>query len=165
MSPKKRAVLENVYRPMEMNFGEKSWCRDQEKKEEFRRPTQITPVKILPVTPVKIPAAAGKAHEEPSKTVGPAGDSLYQSQREEKKLMVDSEASSTSSEKGEISIMEEGEFSDDDNDDDMNGLQDNSGKKDDWCYLCRPTEFFFLLLVTAPTLLSKVHLHWSVYIF
>jgi hypothetical protein len=42
--------------------------------------------------------------------------------------MVDSEASSTSSEKGEISIMEEGEFSDDD--DDMNGLQDNSGKKD-----------------------------------
>ena len=130
MSPKKRAVLENVYRPMEMNFGEKSWCRDQEKKEEFRRPTQITPVKILPVTPVKIPAAAGKAHEEPSKTVGPAGDSLYQSQREEKKLMVDSEASSTSSEKGEISIMEEGEFSHDDDDDDMNGLQDNSGKKD-----------------------------------
>lgn len=130
MSPKKRAVLENVYRPMKMNFGEKSWCRDQEKKEEFRRPTQITPVKILPVTPVKIPAAAGKAHEEPSKTVGPAGDSLYQSQREEKKLMVDSEASSTSSEKGEISIMEEGEFSDDDDDDDMNGLQDNSGKKD-----------------------------------
>jgi hypothetical protein len=50
------------------------------------------------MTPVKIPAAAGKAHEEPSKTVGPAGDSLYQSQREEKKLMVDSEASSTSSE-------------------------------------------------------------------
>jgi hypothetical protein len=47
------------------------------------------------VTPVKIPAAAGKAHEEPSKTVGPAGDSLYQSQREEKKLMVDSEASYT----------------------------------------------------------------------
>jgi hypothetical protein len=45
--------------------------------------------------------------------------------------MVDSEASSTSSEKGEISIMEEGEFSDDDDDDDdMNGLQDNSGKKD-----------------------------------
>jgi hypothetical protein len=44
--------------------------------------------------------------------VGPAGDSLYQSQREEKKLKVDSEASSTSSEKGEISIMEEGEFSD-----------------------------------------------------
>jgi hypothetical protein len=62
--------------------------------------------------------------------VGPAGDSLYQSQREEKKLMVDSEASSTSSEKGEISIMEEGEFSDDDDDDDMNGLQYNSGKKD-----------------------------------
>jgi hypothetical protein len=62
--------------------------------------------------------------------VGPAGDSLYQSQREEKKLMVDSEASSTSSEKGEISIMEEGEVSDDDDDDDMNGLQDNSGKKD-----------------------------------
>jgi hypothetical protein len=61
MSPKKRAVLENVYRPMKMNFGEKSWCRDQEKKEEFRRPTQITPVKILPVTPVKISAAAGKA--------------------------------------------------------------------------------------------------------
>ena len=128
MSPKKRAVLENVYRPMKMNFGEKSWCRDQEKKEEFRRPIQITPVKILPVTPVKIPAAAGKAHEEPSKTVGPAGDSLYQSQREEKKLMVDSEASSTSSEKGEISIMEEGEFSDDD-DDDMNGLQNDSEKR------------------------------------
>ena len=40
--------------------------------------------------------------------------------------MVDSEASSTSSEKGEISIMEEGEFSDDD--DDMNGLQNNSEK-------------------------------------
>jgi hypothetical protein len=77
MSPKKRAVLENVYRPMKMNFGEKSWCRDQEKKEEFRRPIQITPVKILPVTPVKIPAAAGKAHEEPSKTVGPAGDFLH----------------------------------------------------------------------------------------
>ena len=38
--------------------------------------------------------------------------------------MVDSEASSTSSEKGEISIMEEGEFSDDD----MNGLQNNSEK-------------------------------------
>ena len=56
--------------------------------------------------------------------MGPAGDSLYQSQREEKKLMVDSEASSTSSEKGEISIMEEGEFSDDD----MNGLQNNSEK-------------------------------------
>jgi hypothetical protein len=53
MSPKKRAVLENVYRPMKMNFGEKSWCRDQEKKEEFRRPIQITSVKILPVTPVK----------------------------------------------------------------------------------------------------------------
>jgi hypothetical protein len=47
--------------------------------------------------------------------VGPAGDSLYQSQREEKKLMVDREASSTSSEKGEISIMEEGEFSDERN--------------------------------------------------
>jgi hypothetical protein len=63
--------------------------------------------------------------------VGTAGDSLYQSQREEKKLMVDSEASSTSSEKGEISIMEEGEFSDDDDDgDDMNDLQDNSEKKD-----------------------------------
>jgi hypothetical protein len=26
--------------------------------------------------------------------------------------------------------MEEGEFSEDDDDDDMNGLQDNSGKKD-----------------------------------
>jgi hypothetical protein len=63
--------------------------------------------------------------------VGPAGNSLYQSQREEKKLMVDSEASSTSSEKGEISIMEEGEFSDDDDDDDdMNGLQTDSEKKD-----------------------------------
>jgi hypothetical protein len=42
--------------------------------------------------------------------------------------MFDSEALSTSSEKGEISIMEEGEFSDDD-DDDMNGLQNNSEKK------------------------------------
>jgi hypothetical protein len=42
--------------------------------------------------------------------------------------MVDSEASSTSSEKGEISIMEEGEVSDDDDDDDMNGLQNNSEK-------------------------------------
>jgi len=110
--------LENIYKPIKMNFGEKS------KKEEFRRPIPITPVKILPVTPIKIPAAAGKAHEEPSKTVGPAGDNLYQ--REEIKLMVDSEASSTSSEKGEISIMEEGEFSDDD--DDMNGLQNNSEK-------------------------------------
>jgi hypothetical protein len=118
--------LENVYKPIKMNFEEKSLCRDQEKKEEFRRPIQITPVKTPPVTPVKIPAAAGKAHEEPSKTVGPAGDRLYQSQSEEKKLMVDSEASSTSSEKGEVSIMEEGEFSDDD--DDMNVLQNNSEK-------------------------------------
>jgi hypothetical protein len=126
-SPKKKAVLENVYKPIKMNFGEKSLCRDQEKKEEFRRPIQITPVKILPVTPVKIPAAADKVHEEPSKTMGPAGDSLYQSQREEKKLMLDSEASSTSSEKGEIPIMEEGEVSDDD--DDMNGLQNNNEKK------------------------------------
>jgi hypothetical protein len=40
--------------------------------------------------------------------------------------MVDSEASSTSSKKGEISIMEEREFSDDD--DDMNVLQNNSEK-------------------------------------
>ena len=119
--------MENVYKPIKMNFGEKSLCRDQEKKEEFRRPIQITPVKILPVTPVKIPAAADKVHEEPSKTMGPAGDSLYQSQREEKKLMLDSEASSTSSEKGEIPIMEEGEVSDDD--DDMNGLQNNNEKK------------------------------------
>jgi hypothetical protein len=82
-SPKKKAVLENAYKPIKMNFGEKSFCRDQEKKEEFRRPIQITPVKPPPVTPVKIPAAAGKAHEEPSKTVGPAGDRLYQSQSEE----------------------------------------------------------------------------------
>jgi hypothetical protein len=34
-SPKKKAVLENVYKPIKMNFGEKSLCRDQEKKEEF----------------------------------------------------------------------------------------------------------------------------------
>jgi hypothetical protein len=81
---------QSIRKCIQTNFGEKSW-------REFRRLTQITPVKILPVTPVKIPAAAGKAREEPSKTVGPAGDSLYQSQREEKKLMVDSEASSTSS--------------------------------------------------------------------
>ena len=51
----------------------------------------------------------------------PAGDSL--DQREENKLI--SEASSTSSEKVEISIMQ-GEFSD--ADDDMNGLQNNSEK-------------------------------------
>ena len=95
--------------------------KSKEKKEEFRRPIPITPVKIIPATPVS-PAAAGKAHEEPSKTVGPAGDSL--DQREENKLMVDSEASSTSSEKGEISIMEEEEFSDAD----MNSLHNNSEK-------------------------------------
>jgi hypothetical protein len=47
-----------------MNFGEKS----TEKKHEFPM--------TIPVTPVKIPAAAGRAHEESSKTVGPAGDSL-----------------------------------------------------------------------------------------
>jgi hypothetical protein len=34
-SPKKKAVLENVYKPIKMNFGEKSLCRDQKKKEEF----------------------------------------------------------------------------------------------------------------------------------
>jgi hypothetical protein len=115
-SPKKRAVVENMYKPIKMNIGEKSWCRDQEKKEEFRRP--------IPITPVKISVAVGKAHKEPSKTVGPADDS--RDQREENKLMVDSEASWSSSEKGDISIMEEGEFSDDDND--MNGLQNNSEK-------------------------------------
>ena len=86
-SPKKRAVLENIYKPIKMNFGEKS----QEKN--------------IPVTPVKIPAAAGKAHEEPSKTVGG-----------ENKLMVDSETSSTSSEKEEELSIIEGEFSDDMND-------------------------------------------------
>jgi hypothetical protein len=52
-------------------------------------PLSICPSFKILVGVVKIPAAAGKAHEEPSKTVGPAGDSLYQSQREEKKLMVD----------------------------------------------------------------------------
>ena len=40
-----------------MNFGEKN----KEKKHEFPMP--------IPVTPVKIPAAAGRAHEESSKTV------------------------------------------------------------------------------------------------
>ena len=115
-SPKKRTVLENMYKPVKMNFGEKR----KEKKEEFRRTIiPISPIKSIPVTPVKIPAAAGKAHEEFSKTVGPAGDNLYQRE----------EISATSTEKGEISIyvMEEGEFSDED--DDMNGLQNNSDNK------------------------------------
>jgi hypothetical protein len=48
-------------------------------------------------------------------------DNLYQSKREEKKLTDNSEAPSTSSEKEEISIMEAGEFSDDDVDHDLDG--------------------------------------------
>ena len=94
-SPKKRAVLENIYKPIKMNFGEKS----TEKKHEFPM--------TIPVTPVKIPAAAGRAHEESSKTVGPAGDSLDKTR--ENKVMDDIETSSMSSEKRkELSIMEEG---------------------------------------------------------
>ena len=78
----------------------------------------------IPVTPVNIPAAAGRAHEEPSKTVGPAGDSL--DKREDNKVMDDIETSSTSSEKGEeLSIMEEGEYSDDY---DMNDLSSTNDK-------------------------------------
>ena len=101
-----------------MNFGEKN----KEKKHEFPMP--------IPVTPVKIPAAAGRAHEESSKTVGPAGDSL--DKRGENKVMDDIETSSTSSEKGEeLSIMEEGEYSDDDDMNDLSSANDKNLKEND----------------------------------
>ena len=62
--------------------------------------------------------------------MGPAGDSL--DKREENKVMDDIETSSTSSEKGEeLSIMEEGEYSDDDDMNDLSSTNDKNLKEND----------------------------------